>query len=66
MSGVVVMEARDNYNKVVLDRRLCVSLWDDRPKEGSPDLVAWGARQEAERERIRKLDHTPLVSKYHW
>ena len=32
-----------------------------RPAEGSPDLTAWRERQEAERERIRKLDHTPLV-----
>ena len=32
-------------------------LYDSPPL--SPDLKAWSARQEAEKERIRKLDHTP-------
>ena len=30
---------------------------DDTP---SPNLSAWRARQEAERERIRRLEHTPV------
>ena len=29
-------------------------------ESASPDLTAWRARQEAERERIRKLEHTPV------
>jgi len=58
--------SRENYTKVVMQKTLCVPLlasWEDsssrRLESDSPDLVAWGARQEAERERIRKLDHTP-------
>jgi len=55
--------SRENYTKVVMQKSLCVPLlasWEDSNLDsGSPDLVAWGARQEAERERIRKLDHTP-------
>lgn len=55
--------SKENYTKVVMQKTLCVPLlasWEDSSLDsGSPDLVAWGARQEAERERIRKLDHTP-------
>merc|ERR1719430_1882894 len=58
--------SRENYTKVVMQKTLCVPLlasWEGSSSSildtDSPDLVAWGARQEAERERIRKLDHTP-------
>jgi len=54
---------RENYTKVVMQKTLCVPLLTDWQQSSlnsdSPDLAAWGARQEAERERIRKLDHTP-------
>jgi len=55
-------DSRDNYSKVVLHKQLWIPVGQDsnRTMQASPDLTAWCARQEAERERIRKLDHTPL------
>ena len=38
---------------MIPDRLVC------RQGPASPELRAWSARQEAERERIRKLGHTP-------
>lgn len=54
--------SKENYSKVVLHKKLCVTLLaspEDRSHQGSPDLEGWRLRQEAERERIRQLDHTP-------
>lgn len=66
MMADTTAEPRENYTKVVMQKTLCVpilSSWEKSSnsleESDSPDLVAWGARQEAERERIRKLDHTP-------
>jgi len=56
-------DSRDNYSKVVLHKQLWIPVAQDSDMtmhEPSPDLTAWCARQEAERERIRKLDHTPI------
>jgi len=56
-------DSRDNYSKVVLHKQLWIPVAQDSNMtmhEPSPDLTAWCARQEAERERIRKLDHTPI------
>lgn len=57
------LAGKENYSKVVLHKKLCVPLLptpQDRPADGSPDMEAWRSRQEAERERIRQLDHTPM------
>jgi len=57
-------DSRDNYSKVVLHKQLWIPLGQDTKvtmhESASPDLTAWRARQEAERERIRKLEHTPV------
>merc|ERR1711942_574815 len=56
-------DSRDNYSKVVLHKQLWIPVAQDSDMtmhEPSPDLTAWCAKQEAERERIRKLDHTPV------
>jgi len=57
-------DSRDNYSKVVLHKQLWIPVTQDNKvtmhEPTSPDLTAWCARQEAERERIRKLDHTPV------
>eukprot|EP00091_Calanus_sinicus_P002100 TRINITY_DN12153_c0_g1_i1.p1 TRINITY_DN12153_c0_g1~~TRINITY_DN12153_c0_g1_i1.p1 ORF type:complete len:116 (-),score=19.15 TRINITY_DN12153_c0_g1_i1:468-815(-) len=57
-------DSRDNYSKVVLHKQLWIPLGQDTKatmhESASPDLTAWRVRQEAERERIRKLEHTPV------
>jgi len=65
--GSLESDTRDNYCKVVLQKQLWIpvkqqiattEMLPDSPSL-SPDLKAWSARQEAEKERIRRLDHTP-------
>jgi len=56
-------DSRENYSKVVLHKQLWIPLAKTTmtmQEPPSPSLTTWRTRQEAERERIRKLDHTPV------